>query len=263
VYAYNAYWAFAAKCDAVDAILDGQTEWFATSLGTRFLRDEQAIVAEQLDTIFGEHLVQIGQWHSPDTFLAYARTQKKTLVDWRPGSAADLIMQPGRLALASDSVDAILLPHTLELVSSPHALLREVGRVLRAGGHLIVLSFEANSLWGLRQICARRGFPRGQQHLIRERRMRDWLQLLSFAVGPAHRYCHVLPVNRFAYFSQVPEEAWAARWLPFLNAGTCIAAQKRVSPITPVRPMWRTPRLQAVRGLVEPSANSAPRNETN
>lgn len=246
----------------MDAEFDQQAAWFATALGQRFITDEQAVVASLLDTIFGEHLVQIGQWHAPETFLAHARTQKKTLIDWRPGTAADVLMQPSRLSFAPDSVDAVILPHTLELAHSPHALLREVERILRADGHLIVLSFEPAGLWGLRNLVSRRGYPCAHRQLIRERRLRDWLQLLSFAVGPAQHYCHTWPVTRFAYFGTAPEESWASRWLPFLGAGHCVAAQKRVLPLTPIRHLWRPRRLRVVGGLVEPSANSAPRSRS-
>jgi len=241
---------------------DQQAEWFESPLGQRFIADEQAVVATLLDTVFGEHLVQIGQWHAPETFLAHARTQKKTLIDWRRGTAADVLMQPNRLAIAPDSVDAVILPHTLELVASPHALLREVGRILRADGHLIALSFDASGFWGMRNLLSRRGYPRGRKQVIREGRLRDWLELLSFAVGPAKRFCHTLPVGRFAYFARAPQESWAARWMPFLRAGTCIAAQKRVFPLTPVRNIWRPRRLRVVGGLVEPSTNSAPRRQS-
>jgi len=246
----------------VVAALDQQAAWFGTPLGQRFIADEQAVVAAQLDTIFGEHLVQIGQWHAPETFLAHARTQKKTLIDWRNGTAADVLMQSNRLAIAPDSVDAVILPHTLELVASPHALLREVGRILRADGHLIVLSFDAGGLWGARNLLSRRGYPYAQRQLIRERRLRDWLELLSFAVGPAQHFCHALPITRFAWFGRAPEENWAARWLPFLGAGICVAAQKRVFPLTPVRNLWRPRRLRVVGSLVEPSTNSAPRSRS-
>ena len=111
-------------------------------------------------------------------------------------------------------------------------------------------------------LSRRGGYPCAQKQLIREKRLRDWLELLSFAVGPAQRFCHTLPVTRFAYFGRSPQEPWAARWMPFLRGGTCVHAQKRVLPLTPVRQLWRPRRLRVVSGLVEPSANSAPRSES-
>jgi SAM-dependent methyltransferase len=230
--------------------------WLETPLGARFLEDEQRTAAQALDTVFGEHLVQIGQWGAPETFLAHARTQKKTLIDWREQAQADMITSPSRLAITSDSVDAILLPHTLELVASPHALLREVGRVLRADGHLIILSFATGPLWGAYHLFAGSGRTPAMLRRMRDRRLRDWLELLSFAIGSVEPYCHVLPISRFAWFSRVPEERWAKRWLPFLRGGVCLAAQKRVLPLTPVRKLMPARRLQVVGGLVEPTTRT-------
>jgi SAM-dependent methyltransferase len=236
--------------------------WFRTPIGRRFLSDEQSVVAEALDTVFGEHLVQIGAWGAANIFLSFARTQHKSLVDWRLTVDADLITETSRLAFASDSVDAVLLPHTLELARSPHALLRETGRILRADGHLIILSFEPNGLWGFRHLSSRSGYPRGQQRMIREGRLRDWLELLSFAVGPKQRFCHTLPMSRFTRLGRFPEEAWARRWLPFLGGGYCLCAQKRVQPLTPVRQLWRRRRLEVVGGLVEPTTRQSQSRES-
>jgi SAM-dependent methyltransferase len=236
--------------------------WFETAVGQRFLADELRIVAEVLDTVFGEYLVQVGSWGAPHALLAQARTQHKLLVDWREGSEPDLVTEPTRLAIASDSVDAVLLPHTLERTRLPHALLREAGRILRADGHLIVLSFAPDGFWGVRHLLSPAGYPRGQRRMIRERRLRDWLELLSFAVGPAVRFCHTLPIARSARYGHWPEEAWASRWLPFLRGGYCLAAQKRVQPLTPVRPLWRTPRLRVVGSLVEPTTRQSQTRES-
>jgi len=236
--------------------------WFGSAIGQRFLHDEQQIVARSLDTVFGEHLIQVGSWGAPSLFLAQARTQHRSLLDWRYDSDVDLISESSRFAIASDSVDAVLLPHTLELVQSPHALLRETNRILRANGHLIVLCFAPNGPWGLRHLLSRGGYPRGQRRMIREGRLRDWLELLSFAVGPAVGYCHALPIGRFARFSRIPEETWASKWLPLLSGGYCLAAQKRVQPLTPLRQPWRTKRLQVVGNLVEPTTRHSQSRES-
>ena len=120
----------------------------------------------------GEQLLQIGAWGARNSFLRYARTQRRALIDWRSGFGADLISDAEQLAVASDSIDAVLLPHTLERAESPHALLREVDRILRPDGHLLVLSFAPGGLWGLRHLLAARGFPNGRERMIREGRLR-------------------------------------------------------------------------------------------
>jgi SAM-dependent methyltransferase len=234
------------------------TDWLGTPLGRRCLANEQRLIRGALERVFGEQFLQIGAWGARTAFLRYARTQRRALIDWRPGVAADLVSDPEQLAIASDSIDAVLLPHTLEHTPSPHGLLREVDRILRADGHLIVLSFAPGGFWGLRHLLAERGYPDGRERTVREGRLRDWLELLSFDVSAATRYCHTLPFNRFNRLRLLPREEWAQRWLPMLSGGYLLRAQKRVLPLTPVRMWARQARLRVVGGLVEPTTRVVP-----
>jgi len=235
------------------------TEWLATPLGRRCLANEQRLMRRALERVFGEQLLQIGAWGARNAFLRYARTQRRALIDWRPGTAADILCDPEQLAVASDSVDAVLLPHTLERSSSPHAVLREVDRVLRPDGVLIVLSFAPSGLWGLRHLLSSRGYPEGRDRVIREGRLRDWLELLSFDVPAATRYCHTMPIERFSQLKILPREEWAQKWLPVFSGGYMLHAQKRMQPLTPVRLWRRQPRLRVVGGLVEPTTRTTVR----
>ena len=243
-------------------------DWLATPVGRRCLANEQRLIRQALDRVFGEQLLQIGHWGGRDTFLRYARTQRQALVSVEVAERdADVVCDPGELAIASDSVDAVLLPHTLERTPSAHALLREVDRILRADGHLIVLSFVPGGAWGLRHMLSRHvlagdGYPVGGRRMIRERRLRDWLELLSFDVEPAQMYCHTLPFEQFRRFGTFPRERFAARWLPFLAGGYLLRAQKRTLPLTLVRPAWKPPRLRAVGGLVEPTTRASRTRES-
>jgi hypothetical protein len=131
-----------------------------------------------------------------------------------------------------------------------------VDRVLRPDGHLIVLSFSPGGFWGLRHLLSAQGYPEGRERTIREGRLRDWLQLLSFEVPAVTRYCHTLPIERFKQLNILPTEEWAQRWLPIFAGGYMVRAQKRVRPITPVRLWRREPRLRVVGGLVEPTTRT-------
>lgn len=228
------------------------TDWLGTPLGRRCLANEQRAMRQALDRVFGEQLLQIGLWGARGTFLRYARTQRRTLIDWRSPNA-DILCEPEQLAIASDSVDAVLLPHTLERTESPHALLREVDRVLRADGQLLVLAFATDGLWGLRHLLSRQGYPRGRESAIREGRLRDWLELLSFEVGDVRRYCHTAPIDRVKQLRVLPREDVAKRWTPMFAGGYLLRAQKRVRPLTPIRLKLRPARLRVVGGIVEPT----------
>lgn len=237
------------------------TRWLSTPLGRRCLATEQRLVRRTLERMFGEQCLQIGIWGSTDSFLPYARTQRAASLEWRDGLTASVRSRTDRLAVASDSVDVVLLPHTLELIPSPHALLREVDRVLRADGYLVVLSFQPSGPWGLRHLLSRRGYPPGHQRLIREGRLRDWLELLSFEIGTRERYCHALPLEQIRRFGTLPKERWASRWLPGLGGGYLLSAQKRVHPLTPIRRPWAQRHLKVVGGLVEPTARAPQRRQ--
>ncbi len=45
-----------------------------------------------------------------------------------------------------------------------------------------MLGFKTGGLWGLRRLVPGAGLPPGADHLISERRLRDWLQLLDFRI---------------------------------------------------------------------------------
>jgi SAM-dependent methyltransferase len=231
------------------------TNWLATPLGRRCLMNEQRLVRQILDRVFGEELLQVGCWGADDAFVRYARTQRIAVLGGSRGDpGVDIVSRLDRLAIADDTIDAILLPHTLERTESPHAVLREAARVLRPDGCLISLGFYPTGLWGLRHLLARGGYPAGSRHLIRVRRLHDWLELLCFDVDSAINYCHTLPLEGVSRLGRLPRERWAKRWLPMLAGGYVTVARKRAVNLTPIRPAWQRPRLRAVGSLVEPSA---------
>lgn len=229
--------------------------WLATPLGQSLLQQEAELLEETLDGIFGEHCLQIGLWGEPHRFLRAARTQRTVCIaDTATAEGApSAIGRPYRLPILSDSVDAAILPHTLEFSGRPHAILREVHRVLRADGHLIVLGFKPGGLWGLRRLIPGAAMPPGIDRLVADRQLCDWLQLLDLHIHGVSRYFFrwPLPGNRGAVSG-----AWedrGRRWWPELGACYMLTAQKRVVTLTPVRKPWRRSRPKVVGGLVKPT----------
>ncbi|MBT8097574.1 MAG: class I SAM-dependent methyltransferase [Woeseia sp.] len=236
---------------------DVTESWLQTPLGQALLQQEARLLEGTLGGVFGEFCLQLGRWGESRGFLRFARTQRAFCVSDREGSLIDVapsvFARHSSLPFESDSVDAILLPHTLEFSARPHAILREVHRVLRADGHLVVLGFKRVGLWGLRRLIPGGAMPPGIDTLISDRQLSDWLQLLDLHILGTTPYFFRWPLPARRVNDSQTWERRGRRWWPELAACYMLSAQKRVVPLTTVRKPWRA-KPKVVGGLVEPSA---------
>jgi SAM-dependent methyltransferase len=259
----------------------GLHDWFQTPPGQYVLAWEQAQFDRTVADIFGYHALQLGlldldtlatnrmqhRWlavgstetssalaaqGSPVDLSAAGRT---TAVAAGEGAAprarprAALFTEFGALPFPEASLDLVVLPHTLELNSDPHATLREVERVLVPEGRVVICGLNPASLWGLRQrrahLYQRLGF--GELYLpnagefIGYRRLRDWLRLLSFEVESGRFGCYRPAVrtekwlNRCDWMDRAGE-----RWWPIFGAVYFVVAVKRVRGMRLLGPAWKT-----------------------
>ena len=228
--------------------------WLDTALGSALLAQEARMVGEAFDGIFGEYCLQVGSWGEPNTFLKAARTQRSCLIGRKEeAETASAFGLPDRLPVETHSIDAVLLPHTLDYSDRPHAVLREVDRVLRSDGHLLILGFRPGGLWGLRRLIPGAGMPPGAEQFVSDRRLRDWLKLLDMRIHGLTAYFFRWPLPGSRSPSSPLWERRGRRFWPELSACYMISAQKRVNTLTPVRPSWRSNKRKVVAGLAEPS----------
>ena len=228
-------------------------DWLQTPLGAALLHQEGRVVEEALDGIFGEECLQVGMWGDSRTFTRFTRTQRCSVIADTATGGPSVIAEYHRLPVDSDSIDAVLLPHTLDYSDRPHEILREVDRILRADGSIVILGLKPAGLWGLRRLIPGAGMPPGADHLISERRLRDWLKLLDMRIHHSLRYFFRWPLPRRKVSSSQKWELRGQALWPELAACYMLTAQKRVSTMTPVRPLWRR-KPQVVPGLAEPTA---------
>lgn len=227
-------------------------EWLQSRLGQALLQVEARVVEEVLDGIFGEQCLQLGVWGDRRTFLRFTRTHRCSLIGETAIGDPCAIGEMHRLPVESDSIDAVLLPHTLDFSDRPHAVLREVDRVLRRDGRIVILGFKPGGLWGLRRLIPGAGLPPAADHLISDRRLRDWLQLLDMRIQATSRYFFRWPLPGTKLRGSVKWEQRGQAWWPALAACYMLSAQKRVFPMTPVRPIWSR-RPKVAQGLAETS----------
>ncbi|RAS38268.1 class I SAM-dependent methyltransferase [Paraburkholderia bryophila] len=168
------------------------------------------------------------------------------------------------LPFEAQSVDLIVMPHTLEFTSDPHRLLREAERVLMPEGQLIILGFNSLSLWGARQSVGKvtgRPFVPAAVDLIAFTRLKDWIKLLGFDLERGRFGCYRPPLGSDQWLSRYGfMEAAGDRWWPIFGATYMIKAIKRVRGMRLVGPLKvKKPVLAA--GLA-PAATPNTRNHT-
>jgi SAM-dependent methyltransferase len=246
----------------------GMQQWFETPPGRYLLAWEQAEFDRAVSDIFGYHAVQLGL-PTLDTLQANRMPHKWLALDTPerlPGKQPALYTDFGALPFEENSLDLVVLPHSLELNADPHTTLREVGRVLVPEGKVVICCLNPASLWGLRQrrahVYQRLGF--GELFLpdagdfIGYRRLRDWLRLLSFEVESSSFGCWRPAMSsekwldRYAWMDAVGE-----RWWPIFGAVYFIVAAKRVRGVKLIGANWRTAKSIATAPV--PIANRAHR----
>ncbi len=232
---------------AQDSTIVELARWFASDPGRYALAWEQAQLDEAVGDVFGFYAVQAG---APEVDALRAnRMPFKGFVaeavprqDLRPRWNAFVMAKLEELPFDSQSLDLLVLPHTLECSPDPHALLREAERVLIPEGRLIITGFNPWSLWGARQVFGwRRPFLPAGVRPLSPVRLKDWLMLLSFEVERG-RFGAYVPacrtekwLKRYAFIETTGEQ-----WWPVCGGLYVVSAIKRTVGMRLIGPAWKT-----------------------
>ena len=218
--------------------------WHLQGAGRQLLQAELAQMDEVLQNLFGYHLLQVGRPHDED-LLVSSRISHRIVLDNDLGhgdcSATVLRSALDELPIASDSIDVVVLPHTLEFEEDPHRVLREVERVLIAEGHVVLLGLNPWSLWGMaRWMRRRQGILPWSGRFLGLMRVKDWLALLGFDIILTRQYFFRPPLQREGLMGKLMfmEEIGARLW-PRLSGAYLVVAKKRVTTLTPIKPRWK------------------------
>lgn len=223
--------------------------WYRTPLG-RYVAHAEAVCLERLlADSFGHYLVQFGAQEQFMDAISTCRIRQRVVlgagVDAGVADGAGIRALPQSLPLDAASVDAVVLPHTLDFIAEAPDVLREVERVLIPEGRVVIFCFNPLSTWGLLRRWPHRGGRRvpwcGAQ--LTPFRIGDWLRLLGFTQETREMLVFRPPLRR----AQSPRLDWmdaaGARWWPVLGGVFAVRAVKRVPAYTPMRPAWTPPLL--------------------
>jgi len=216
--------------------------WFATPLGQYLLEQERDRVDRIVSDIFGYNAVQIGL---PEyTFLTANRMPYRFCC--AEYGTAEVIASAQALPFAPASLDLVVLPHVLEFSAQPHQVLREVERVLRPEGSVVIVGFNPFSLWGVhRHLTGRHEEIPWDGNYLSLLRIKDWLALLSFDTQSGSFAGYVPPVatkrwiRRWHFMDKAGD-----RWWPVCGGVYIIQGIKRVAGMRLLTPKWRQAKVR-------------------
>jgi SAM-dependent methyltransferase len=228
---------------------DGQNvliQWFESPLGRTVLEAEQALINPYLSRLFGYHILQIG-CSSRHSLISDSPVGHKILFAPEYDKVSRLpVADNEQLPLAKESIDVVVIHHALDFTRDSHSLLREATRVLRPGGHLLIVGFNPFSLWGVKKLLKIKAEVPWAGRFISHRRVADWLKLLELQVEKVDYGLHFLPSRwRKAMNSSGGVDVLSERLTSPFGGAYLIVGTKQVLPLTPVMQKWRPLRPRA------------------
>jgi SAM-dependent methyltransferase len=208
-------------------------DFYKTSLGISFLKIEKKFIDDSIDDVFGFFAIQVGA-HSHD-FLNSNRIKNKFVVD---KFSNDIIAESHSLPFESDSIDLLVAPHILDFSIYPQECLREIVRVLKPGGHLVLTLFNYYSLFSFFKLL-NSNYYKVLNNKNTLSRIKDWLNLLNVNIVLSKLDFYNLPVennnliNKFVFLEHVGK-----RWLPFTGSIIMMHGVKTISSINLIKPSW-------------------------
>lgn len=165
--------------------------WYARHHGAELRQSLLTRLQPLLDLAFGYHVLQLSPLQS--SLIDGSPINHKIFASGCVNGEVSLCCHGDELPLESDSVDMVVAWHALEFDAHPHGSLREMMRVLRPRGHLVIVGFNPFSLLGLSQRLRRFGSSElwRRHHPVGLHRLTDWLHLVD---GELESIQHLYPL---------------------------------------------------------------------
>jgi len=107
--------------------------------------------------------------------------------------SADIRGELKNLPFEESSLDCIIMIHSLDNEKDPHAAFREIDRVLKEDGEIIIVGFNKTSFLGIFSLLPIKSIFRNKKY-ISINRLLDWMKLFSYEIR------HILNVNKIPPF---------------------------------------------------------------
>ena len=176
--------------------------WISGSLGHRIQTEERRLARAELKRLFGQVVLQVGG-KAGFPLIANSLAPIKFHVVFggdvsKPSHCPIVLAEDNLLPFPNDSVDILVLQHSLDISAHPHHVLREAERILRPGGRLLLFGFNPTSSWGLRKLLTTPldSLLPWKARFMRRTQIEDWCRLLNLLPELSRHAVYSLPIGR-------------------------------------------------------------------
>ena len=229
-------------------------QWYRRVPGRLVLRAERSQLDALLPSLSGDRIVQVGCVGHPALLSSSSMPHRIVLDTDVDASDIDphLYARADALPFQTESLDVLVLPHTLEFARDPQGVLQESDRVLVPEGHLIIIGFNPWGLWGIwRWLRRQRDEVPWCGHFLGLSQLRKWMIPLGFRIIRTRHFFFRPPSQQENLLRMLSWLEGLGRWRFFPVGGALylVVAQKRVTTLTPVRLRWKEAPRPRVTGL--------------
>jgi len=173
--------------------------WLKTQSAQRMLSLQSAWLQNNLSRFSGSHLMFQGLDPEMDLLSASPiRHIFRMAVPWQKDLLTDAWMTSSDWPLPDQSIDLVVMQHSLDFTSRPHQMIREAARTIAPSGYLVIIGFNPWSWWG----GVQKTLPFSTDipwvaNAVSKKRLHDWLLLLDFTIQSTETLGHLWPFTCF------------------------------------------------------------------
>jgi SAM-dependent methyltransferase len=157
--------------------------FFETPVGKLLQGVEKKYIKRSIHVSCKQTILQIGALGWEHDFIDCSLYRDFYLVDSRGSGTHEAHKIQSfcyQLPIQTESVDLVILPHLLEFDAHRFRTLREIDRVLKPGGEILILHLNPFNIWvRLQSLWDRKMSHNWMGHFLSRTRVCDWLKVLN------------------------------------------------------------------------------------
>jgi len=214
-------------------------EFYSTPLGQAAGHQIQACILDMWPDLSGQHVLGLGYalpyldfYLTPAEHIVALMPAQRGVVLWpEAGPSRIALIEEGSLPLPDQSIDRILMIHTLEHTGQPRQLLREAWRVLNGQGRLLIIVPNRRSMWAHLDSTP---FGHGQPYTMTQ--LTTLLKSNLFTPVSTKRALYMAPSQSRLMMASAPFlDKIGNQVLQKFSGIVCVEAMKQVYAGTPMR----------------------------